>query len=248
MRGRPLVSLRLGGLRVAAIVGIGVGTLAAQDGEPRFGTGPWIFTQRAGASTAAATSRYNGRLSTPLSVRLDDGTVATVSVTPAPCGAGETCDSADCGCHNADRFLLTVARPDQEIARTHLWAAYGTFDVVANDLVGGMGDELLIVRALGRSAPPNGLDLKILQIQETRLIELLDSEQVAGNLGGTPMVCGQWRSRVTIDADGSKPRGLSIVNDVIVPTSCTLYNPRDAVTRRAEVRQLGFAAGRYIRR
>lgn len=178
-------------------------------------------------------------------VRLNDGTLAALAIRPAPCSAGEKCDPADCGCHAVDRFDLSLTNAGQTVARTSVWAAYGTFDIVPFDLAGGNGDELLIIRALGRSAPPNGLELKILQVEGDRLIELLGAEQIAGNLSGTPMVCGEWRSRVIVEEQARKPRSLLIRNEVIVPDGCRLDEPGRAAALRSERRHLLFARGRY---
>ena len=229
-----------------AIAVVACALLAAQADEPRFGRGPWIFEQRGTSASTPLTIRYNGRLSSPARIQLDGATVATLSVTPAPCGQGRECEPADCGCHGVDRFLLSIVQTNgTEVARTHLWAAYGTFDVVPLDLVDGPGDELMIVRVLGRSAPPNGHDLKILKVAAGRLVDLVEPVRIAGNLSGTPMVCGQWRSRVAVDGQARKPRPLWIRNEVIVPDGCRLDAAGRANTLRKEHRQLVFTAGRY---
>ena len=129
-----------------------------------------------------------------------------------------------------------------------MWAAYGTFEIVPLDLVDGPGDELMIVRVPGRSAPPNRHDLKILKVAAGRLVDLVAPVRIAGNLAGTPMVCGQWRSRVAVDSQDRKRRPLLIRNEVIVPDGCRLDDAGRANTLRKEHRQLVFTAGRYQQR
>ena len=51
---------------------------------------------------------------------------------------------------------------------------------------------------------------------------LLASHHIAGNLSGAPMVCGQWRDQVTIDAQAPKPRSLAVRHHVLVPANCAL--------------------------
>ena len=87
-------------------------SLAAQGYQPRFGSGPWIFLQRGVVVSPPVAIRYDGKLSSPAQLELDNGTTATLSVRPAPCDTSETCAPADCGCHGVDRFALTIEDSD----------------------------------------------------------------------------------------------------------------------------------------
>ena len=223
--------------------------LGGQRDQPRFGSGPWVLLEKGGGAAPAPSAGFAGTLFGPRNLRLDSGSTATFRVQHQPCLKPEDCDAPDCGCHGADRYRLSIADDTGAlVATTLLWAAYGTFDVIPVDLVDGPGDELLIVRSLGRSSPPNGMDLKILRIEGTQLRELLATHQIAGNFSGRPMVCGQWRSRVVIDAEARKPRPIRLDNEIIVAAGCTLDAPADADEMRRRSTTLGLQGGRYVAR
>src|SRR5688572_11096254 len=138
---------------------------APRQDEPRFGRGPWIFLQRGDGAAVPALTLWGDWAGGIGQMRLDDGRIGNVSVKHATCKPPERCEPIDCGCLATDRYRVTVSDPFGAIvASTDVWAAYGDFHIVPFDLVDGPGDELLIVRVLGRSAPPKGHDLKILQI------------------------------------------------------------------------------------
>ena len=60
------------------------------------------------------------------------------------------------------------------------------------------------------------------------------------------MVCGQWRSRIVIDAAAPKPRALYLHHDVIVPSGCTLDEPAGAEEVRRRRITLALQGGRYV--
>ena len=218
----------------------------AQDSEPRFGRGPWIFLERGAERVAAPATQFDGVRTKTAPIRLDDGRAGVVTVASAPCAAAERCAPADCGCLEQDRYRLSLKNSQGVLlAETHLWAAYGFFTIITADLVGGPGDELVLVRPLGRSAPPNGLDLKILELSGGTLREVLASHQIAGNLSGTPMVCGQWRSQVVVDAQAPKPRALTVRHEVLVPAKCALDEPARAEAIRRNGAMLIFVDAHY---
>ena len=237
-----------GCLSLALLVVLGV-LAAAQESEPRFGRGPWIFLESGAEHQPAPATQFDGVGTKTASIRLDDGRSGVVAVASAPCSAGERCAPADCGCHASDRYQLSVMTSQGTLlAETHIWAAYGLLTVVTADLLGGPGDEVLLVRPLGRSAPPNGLDLKILALSSGSMRDVLASHQITGNLSGTPMVCGQWRSRVVVDARAPKPRALTVRHHVLVPDNCVLDEPARAEALRRDPTVLTFTDGQYRNR
>ena len=234
---------------ILVIVPLVFGPAGAQESRTP-SDGPWfhpllVVTYHGADESEAPRIQYKGKLSPSPEVRLDDGTVAMLAVTPAPCGRDEQCEPADCGCHGVDRFLLSIASEDGEIARAHVWAAYGTFDIVPLDLVDGPGEELIIERRLGRSAPPTGLELKIVRIAHRQLIDLVDPVQTAGTLSGTPMVCGMWTSRVTVNDAAAKPRSLWLETLVSLRAGCVLDEPGRVAPLTSERRELVLVDGRY---
>src|SRR6185503_3067040 len=96
------------------------------------------------------------------------------------------------------------------VARMHLWAAYGKFQIVPIDLVDGPGDELLIVRVPAHASPPVGYDLKIWKIGQTKPVELGGSERVANLLITFPIGCARWRTFLSIDSTEAKPRSIAL--------------------------------------
>jgi hypothetical protein len=159
-----------------------------------------VFSRERSNTTPLPAAVRDGRVIPGVGIRLDDGRVASLRVEQRPCDPPGRCAPVDCGCHSSDSYwIIVVDRLGGVVARIHLWAAYSDLEILPFDLVAGPGDELVIVRALGRSAPPNGKDLRLLQLAGAAPIELIQPLQIAGNLSGTPMVCGLWRSRLVID-------------------------------------------------
>jgi hypothetical protein len=184
-------------------------------------TRPWVDTREAQNATLPALKHGSPGSDQmgPIPVRLDDGSIAAMTVAPGPCGPQDAClgPREDCGCFETDSFWIRIATSGgSEIKRLHFWAAYGVFVVVPVDLVDGAGDELLIFRMRGRGAPPLGHDIKIWSIDQAMKIpavgvprELASSERVSGWLPiqrttrATP--CVRWKMTFTVDRSIAKP-------------------------------------------
>ena len=189
--------------------------------DDAFWQGPWVFRQR--GTQRAEWPRLHVSMGAasggPVPIRLDDGSTGTLRVDSRPCGASDNCEPFDCGCPLDDEsFWIEVANAaGQRVARLHLWAAYGTFDIVPIDLVDGAGDELVIVRIPAHSAPPIGPDLKIWKPGPTAPIVLAEPLRVAGYLttaGGGAIPCARWRVRLLVDPAAAKPRAIQLQADL----------------------------------
>jgi hypothetical protein len=152
-------------------------------------------------------------------VRLDDGATATIRVEPGPCTGGD-CER-DRRSFEQDSFWITIDRPGREAARIHAWAPYGELDVIPQDLVGGPGDELLIVRIRGRASPPLGNEARIVQL-EGREARELGIFQLGGNLVTQPVACARWRTRLAVDPDRPKPRELRLHTELYMMPCCRI--------------------------
>lgn len=204
------------------------------------GSGPLIFVLHKSAMVPVRGVAFRGQLAGELKITLDDGGTGTVTVRQEGCTSTEPCPPADCGCLANDSHWIEVTGPDgQMIARIHLWAAYSAFDIIPIDLVDGPGDELLIIRILGRSSPPNGHTLKAVKIGADGGVDLLPSYTIAGNLPSIPMSCGRWRARLVI-ADEPKPRSIAVSREVVLEEGCGLEDPAeaDAIRQHTEVLRL----------
>jgi hypothetical protein len=194
-------------------------------------------------------------------IGLDDGSTGWLTVSQEPCTDVQRCGGSrdDCGCFEFDSYWITVRAADgHRVARLHLWAAYGIFDVVPVDLVDGRGDEIVIVRVPAHSSPGTGPDLKIWKVQATQPIDLSPADgagnalPVAGYVetmeGAYP--CARWRTRLVIDPESAKPRSIALRTDLGIyewqPDGCHLND--EGAARVASLRgahRLRFENGRY---
>jgi hypothetical protein len=182
-------------------------------------------------------------------------------VSQEPCTDVERCGGPrdDCGCFDSDSYWINVrGSRGQTVARLHLWAAYGIFDVVPVDLIGGPGDELVIVRSPAHSSPPIGLNLKIWKIKAATPVDITPLDQSGKELwvanyietmeGAIP--CARWRTRLHIDPAAAKPRTIALRADFGAydwpPTGCHVNDEgakRTGTLRRTQ--RLRFENGRY---
>ena len=205
--------------------------------------GPWVVDARKSAPLPSFTS-----FDAPIPVRLDDGSRGTVRVTTHPCPKGEQCDPGDCGCFEYDRSLVEVldAR-GQVLSKRELWSAYSLLTIVPVDVVGGPGDELIIVRVPGRAAPPLGHELKIWRLDGPAPMDLTTgSIMVARNLATSPVACARWRTRLSIDLASPKPRVISMRNELGSRGCCQILSAdnRPSVDELRQDRRLRFDPAR----
>ena len=205
--------------------------------------GPWVFDAR----TRSPLTAFGRQQSIP--VRLDDGATAVGRILEAPCGREETCDPVDCGCLRIDRHRLEVAGARGDVRRADFWLPYGEVTIVPVDLVGGAGDELVVIRIPGRSAPPAGHEVKIWRLDGPAPRDLGPGIQIAGRFVTTPIGCAQWRRSVSIDVRAPKPRSLSMTA-MLGATGCCVFdddeqNRLEAVRRPALIK-FDPSSGTYV--
>jgi len=186
----------------------------------------------------------------PVRIRLDDGTDGALRVESRPCGPSDDCAPFDCGCPlERDSYWIAVSDArGRSVARLHLWAAYGKFQIVPVDLIDGVGDELLIVRVPNHSSPPIGYDLKIWKLGPAKPIELGGSERVANLLGTRPIGCARWRTFLSIDRTEAKPRSITLRTDFGSTPCCRIAaEEADLVAglRRSHVLRFDAERGKY---
>jgi hypothetical protein len=177
-----------------------------------FWRGPWLF-DRSGPTARALPAFHNAlgeATNGSVPVRLDDGGSGSLRVESKPCAAADDCEPFDCGCplENESYWLEVVDSQAKSVARLHLWAAYGIFDIVPIDLVDGPGDELVIIRVPAHASPPIGHDLKIWKLGPTKPVELTDPLRVAGVFETELIGCARWRTRLFVDLKEAKPRAV----------------------------------------
>jgi hypothetical protein len=162
-------------------------------------------------------------------IRLDDGTVGRLRAVSEPC-TGAECQPEDCGCPSAtDGFFVEVSGPDgRRIARWHLWAAYGIFQLVPVDLVGGPGDEIIAIRVPAHASPPIGFDIKVWTLTGSTVTELAPSDVfVERALATFPFACARWKDTLVVDGRSAKPRAIELRPAIGMSECCQVINPRD---------------------
>lgn len=226
--------------------------------DDEFWNGPWVYSSGKQPAAIAGLHHAMGKASTgPMPIRLDNGSIGALHVTAGPCTADE-CGPDDCGCFAADSFWIDVSDSlGRSVARLHLWAAYGHFDVIPVDLIDAPGDELLIIRSPGRAAPPLGPDLKIWTLGSTKPTDLIPRKSdedlvfLAGRLrtveGAIP--CASWRTRLSVNLDEPKPRWITRRAEFAAhdwPQSCHLSEEgKKEMTAVKRHQVLVFADGAY---
>jgi hypothetical protein len=161
-----------------------------------------------------------------------------------PCTAADDCEPFDCGCplEYESYWVEVVDSQAKGVARMHLWAAYGMFDIVPVDLVDGPGDELVIVRVPAHASPPIGYDLKIWKLGPTAPVNLTETIKVADIFGTDLIGCARWRTHLFVNLDEAKPRTVALRNEFAATVAastnavCRLF-PED--TDRVRTMRLG---------
>ena len=221
--------------------------------DQSFWDGPWAFA--VGGPTQGplpALDNSTGQPANgPIRIRLDDGSGGTLRVESRACAPSEDCEPFDCGCplEREDSYWIDVADGrGRAVARMHLWAAYGKFQIVPVDLIDGPGDELLIVRVPAHSSPPAGYDLKIWKIGRTKPVEIGASERVAKLLDSNPIGCARWRTLLSIDPAEAKPRAIALRTEFGSTPCCRIETEEAnlAGMRRGQVLRFDSGRGKYV--
>ena len=230
--------------------------------DDSFWEGPWVFTGFGSERDLPRWHNYDalrGRPNTSMLFHFDDGTVGTLRSYAGPCLNLAECGGprGDCGCFENDSYWIDVINSTGKTsAHLHLWAAYGSFDVVPIDLVDGRGDELIIVRTPQHAAPPHGPDLKIWKLDTGRAVDLLDRLEewfdVAGYVGTVQgaIPCARWQTRLVVDLGTARPRSIRLLPGFAAedwPESGCLLSDEGAkqVAELRRDRRLRFADGKY---
>lgn len=195
--------------------------------------GPWVFeVGRRSNGALKGIDNSDGHLKKDkLKIRMDDGSLGTLIVEQRECQPGEDCAPFDCGCfaNAGDSYWVHVkdAR-GRKVTDFHLWAAYGNFQIIATDLIGGRGDELLVLREPNRGSPMYRYDLKILQLGRAKPIELGSIGYVCDWLD---CCCSVWRDNIYVSGSG-KPRRLILRREISAAPCCPGVKRTDEVGRR----------------
>ena len=137
------------------------------------------------------------------------------------------------------------------VSTRELWAAYGMVTLVAVDLAGGPGDELVLVRNPQRSSPPSGRDLKIWRLDRPAPVDLVAGHvDLASNFVTMPVVCARWQARISVDLSAPKPRPIAMRHELGSRGCCHILpddnSPSVDALRRERRLQFDAAAGRYV--
>lgn len=204
--------------------------------------GPWVFRQgRGGYQALRSIDNSDGRLKKGrLEIHLDDGSIGALTVERRECRPGEDCGPFDCGCFAGagDSYWVHVRdATGRRVTDFHLWAAYGNFQIVAADLVGGRGDELLILRQPNRGSPMYRYDLTIFRLGGAKPVELGSLGYVCEWLN---CCCSAWRDNIYIEGSG-KPHRLVLHREIMADPCCRALGSTDELGRRRVFR---FSASR----
>jgi hypothetical protein len=214
--------------------------------------GPWVLAlQGPAARPMHALDNKRELTNGPIPIRLDSGKTGTLRIESRPCAASDDCEPFDCGCPLADESYWIHIRNagGNQVARLHLWAAYGRFQIVPADLVDGPGDELIIARIHAHAAPPTGYDLKIWKIGAQKPIVLREKHLIANTLPPMPIACARWRTRLFIDPAVSKPRPILLRTERGSKPCCRIFEedePKIAPPEADGVLRFDAALAKYV--
>jgi len=211
---------------------------------------PWAFVRTAAGTSAPPVFDHGwSRTPSPLDIRLDDGALGILSVVQRQCAKGEDCSPYDCGCtgRNESYWIEVHRRDGRLVARKHLWAAHDRFQIIAVDLVDGIGDELLIARIPAHASPPIGWDLKIWQV-EPRMSEVGNLPHLTRSFPTTPVSCAWWMATLTVESTAPKPRVISLRVELGRTGCCELMAAEKLVAdlRRRHTLQFDGVRQRYV--
>ncbi len=217
-----------------------------------FWAGPWVFETRGAVSTplAALDNSSGQQTNGPIRLRLDDASDGTLRIESRPCRPADDCEPDDCGCplERESYWIEVLNARGVVVARMHLWAAYGIFQIIPVDLIDGPGDELMIVRVPAHSSPPIGYDLKIWKIGQTKPTVLGGQDRVAKLLGSYPIGCARWRTLLSV-ATGAKPRPITLRTEFGAAPCCRIVDEEAALIRnlrQGQVLRFDADQGKYV--
>jgi hypothetical protein len=148
-------------------------------------------------ATAPGAGRVVSKAGDPLALRLEDGTLGKVTVEDVVQDPNVT--------HFADDYIIRVLSSRREtLAAIPLEASYSIFQLTVADIVGGPGEEILVVSQQGRGST---VLYRILQIYSLEGKKVIDR----GHFGIATFVtnCAFWNEAVIIPKTG-KPMALGL--------------------------------------
>jgi hypothetical protein len=218
---------------------------------------PWVYEAQGPerrALTALHTIQVRQQRVGPIPIRLDDGSLGTMTAEAGSCGPQDACIGPrdDCGCFDDDSYWIYIAdSTGRRIKRLHFWAAYGRFQIVPVDIIGGPGDELFIFRVPAHASPQVGYDIKIWLIDQSAPRDLANGEHVAGHIPARKYAtsCVLWKTTFSVDLAGAKPRALQLGIDVGTSPGCPASETVDiAIDKLQPKEELRFnsTTGKYV--
>ncbi len=193
---------------------------------------PWALARTKSGTAPLRVHRFGAsETSSPIPLRLDDGTTGRLHVIERECSRGEDCSPYDCGCTaRAESYWIEIRRRDGSLlSRKHLWAVYARFQIVAVDLIDGPGDELLVARTPAHASPPIGWDLKIWRIG-TQIAESGSLPHLTYSLPSNSAGCAWWIAMLTVDTNAAKPRDISVRTEFGRVDCCTGVSTQHAAS------------------
>jgi hypothetical protein len=215
--------------------------------EKAFEEGPWVFDST-GASRRAlphidhTVYPFDSR---PIRIRLDDGSTGTLRAEPRPCE-----DKPDCKFKSDDVYWMRImTSTGRELTHFQIVAAYGLFQAVPVDLIGGPGDEIMMFFQGGHAVPPVGYDLHIWTAGAAGVAEIGTLHQASNSLGTMPFSCGYLRRLFSVNRAAAKPRSIRFQVILGADAACAVSS-EDQIDIDAARRQtlLRFQDGKYVLR
>src|SRR6185436_15253147 len=218
----------------------------ATDDIAAFWDPPWVQARIGGGSfrpialqIGLGTYEPSGYWSRP--IRLDNGTTGTLRVSlysSLP--------------RDWEHARIQLRNPDDTIrTEFEMYPAYGQLNIVPIDLVGGPGDELIVVAIKTHASPPVGHHLTVWRIS-TPMPELISERFEVSNLFFSDLIgCARWKSMATVDLDATKPRSIVLQAQFAASTrgyqpnaECHLTDP-DQLKNLRNARRAVFDGSRY---
>jgi hypothetical protein len=211
------------------------------------GDEPWVFV-RGPANRVMPVRATVDRLGQSIPIRLNDGSRASLRVENAPCAPPDECDPEPCFNPDESYWIEVSSSTGRRVAHLHFCGPYNEFHVAPVDLLGGRGDEILLIRARGHAAPPIGDEVKIWTLEDGRGRVVLPEQQVSGGFGTAPTNCARWRARLLIDLEQRKPRSLRLQTRFGARPGCQICDDATiAAVRHARLLRFDARRGQYDR-
>ena len=222
----------------------------AVDDLAAFWDPPWVYYQ-SGVENAIpvptlrlrglSERKPTGYWSVP--VRFDDGTTGTFRVAPYSSLPKDI-----------DHARIQVRSPsDRVVSETDWYAAYGQLSITPIDLLGGPGDELIIVEIKTHASPPTGHSMAVWTISTPTPTLISQPLDVANLFASEQIGCARWKSVALVDMTTPKPRSLLLQPHFAAslkgfPPDLGCRPAKEQVRTRRRDRRVVFDGSRYLLR